>query len=338
MQSIKQAAVQPKKQETEKKQAVSNTVIGVGLVGLAALASIGVYLATKGKGKVKPQELVEETKNQANTSKLEELKQQAQELKDRIRASYQERLSGFLPIQNFESLVIQDGFRQGGKTNITSSKDFDRAKDYITHLHENDGPSRDFYLPAKQLKNDIFSNLKSQLSVLQKDSDWVELRKIRKNLLKQKKTATKENRPIIEFHIELIDNILLSKVSKDSSKVTLFEELFGMNLKEASKMARKSSKEVFENVDYHSNNRPFETMAMDSRQLKLSDFFKQEVKQWGIANNTVKDTESVFKFLDNQKQKFQEYQKTLAQEFRQSDDVKALKELNRQITELEKQV
>ena len=37
-----------------KNKPVSKTVIGASLVGLAALASVGVYLATKGKAKVKP--------------------------------------------------------------------------------------------------------------------------------------------------------------------------------------------------------------------------------------------------------------------------------------------
>ena len=45
------------KPKTEEKP-VSKTVIGASLVGLAALASVGVYLATRGKGKVKPQTLL----------------------------------------------------------------------------------------------------------------------------------------------------------------------------------------------------------------------------------------------------------------------------------------
>lgn len=47
----------------EEKKPLSKAVVGASLVGLAALASVGIYLATKGKGKVKPQEVINETKN-----------------------------------------------------------------------------------------------------------------------------------------------------------------------------------------------------------------------------------------------------------------------------------
>ena len=331
-------AVQPKKEDLSKKtkKDISTTTEALVGTGLAALAAVGIYIATKGRskgGNVKPQELME----QLNVSKLEELKQHASVLRDKICNEYQEKLSKFMPIEDIGNLITQDAFKCAGKTKITCSKDFDRAKDYIIHLHENDGPHRDFYLPAKQLKNKISNDIKTQLSELQKDSDWVELRKIRKNLFKQKKTMTKENRSIIESHIDLIDNILLSKTSKDSSTVTLFEEFFGMSLKDASKLAKKTSKEVFDNVDYHSNNRPFDTTRISKRKLELCDFFKQEVREWTHADDTVKRVECGLKNFDIQKQDFQKFQRALAQEMRQSDDVKALKELNKQIAELYKQ-
>lgn len=310
---------------------ISKTVISASLVGLAALASVGIYLATKGKGKVKPQTLVDEVKNPTNSSQLEELQKQAKELKYKIRVAYQEKLAQ--PFDGNFTLIEQDAFKQDGKKMITSSKDFDKAKNYIVHLCENIGPHRDFYIPAKQLKENISKDIKSKLSELQKDADWVELRKIRKKLLKQTKTMTKENRPIIESHIDLIDNILQSKVSQDSTVVTLFKESYGMDLKDAVELAKKSSKEVFDYDNSHLAKRPFDRL----NKLKLSDFFKKEVRQWTNANNTVKGVEEELNILDTKKQQFQKFQKTLAQEIRQSEDVKALKEINRQIAELTKQ-
>lgn len=318
----------------------TKAAIGAGVV--TALAVCADFLFCKGKH---AKSIFRKAGNKSgnierstNDVKLKELQKQAEELKAKICGEYQKKLSERFSIEDYSSLVLQDGFKYGGKTKITCAKDYDKAKDYIIHLHENSGPGRDFYIPAKQLKNNLFNDLKSKLQELQKDSDWVELRKIRKNLLKQKKNITKENRPVIEGHINLIDDILLSKVSKDSSTVTLFEEFWGMSLKDASELAKKSSKEVFDNVDYHSKYEPFpDAITMHLRQLKLSDFFKREVREWELANKTIKDTESALAFLDNQKQKFQKYQKTLAQEIRQSDDVKALKELNRKIAELSKQ-
>ncbi|MCR5266469.1 MAG: hypothetical protein K6E29_07750 [Cyanobacteria bacterium RUI128] len=323
------------KPKTDEKKPVSKTVIGASLVGLAALASVGIYLATKGKGKVKPQTIIDEVKNPINNTQLEELQKQANELKDKIKVAYQKKLAQ--PFDGNLTLIEQDALRQEGKTMITSSKDFDKAKDYIIHLHENDGPHRDFYIPAKQLKENVYKDIKSKLSELQKDADWIELRKIRKNLLKQSKTSTKRDRAIIGSHIELIDNILLSKVSKDSSIPKLFEDFYSMDIKDATKLAKSSTKRVFDTVDYKSEIRPFDTTVMDLRNLKLSDFFKKEVKTWNSANNTVKGVEEELIKLDEKKHEFKELQKTLAKEIRQSDDVKALKELNKQIAELSKQ-
>ncbi len=329
-----QSPIEP--QATEPKEGISDgTKLLLGSLAALAIGG-GIYLATKGRGKganIKSQTLGDEVKNPTNNTQLEELQKQAKNLKNKIKVAYQEKLESLFPIKNFDSLIVQDGFKQGGKTSITSSKDFNEAKDYITHLHENDGPHRDFYIPAKQLKNKIFNDVKLKLADLQKDSDWVELRKIRKNLLKQR---TKENRGIIDTHIELIDNIFLSKVSKDSSISQIFEEFYGMNIKDAAKLAKHSTQQVFEKIDYKSKLRPFETNGMNIRQLKLSDFFKKEVKEWNNANDTINSCEETFKFLDTQKQKFIELKKNLAQEFRQSDDVKTLKELNRQIAELSK--
>ena len=61
------------KPETEKKSQISTQTKVIVGTGLAALASVGIYLATKGKGKVKPQTLVDEVKNSTNNTQLEEL-------------------------------------------------------------------------------------------------------------------------------------------------------------------------------------------------------------------------------------------------------------------------
>ena len=81
------------KPNSEDKKPVSKAIIGASLVGLAALASVGIYVATKGKGKVKPQTLVDEVKNPTNNTQLEELQKQAKELKEKIRGQYKSRLS-----------------------------------------------------------------------------------------------------------------------------------------------------------------------------------------------------------------------------------------------------
>ncbi len=53
------------KPDTSEKKPVSNKVLAAGLVGLAALASVGVYMATRGKGKcnIKPQNTEEVVEN-----------------------------------------------------------------------------------------------------------------------------------------------------------------------------------------------------------------------------------------------------------------------------------
>ena len=72
--------------------------------------------------------------------------------------------------------------------------------------------------------------------------------------------------------------------------------------------------------------------------LRIEDLFQsQSYHKYATAKGRVKDWQNQVDLIKQQKSMIQERLTNVAKETRQSDDVKALKELNRQIAELKKQ-
>ena len=321
---------QPNPAKPDKKELVSKSTIGAVLVGLTALAAIGIYIARGGKGKVGPQNVVktEAAKN------LEELRKQADVLQEQIKLEYQKRVEEHFPIDRFESLLVQDAFRNGDKTKfgISSSGEFDAVKERLINMGK-DYSDTSFLYPAKRAKQSSAEKIMSELAKLQEDGDWQSLRKIRSKLLKQR---TKENCGDIDTHICLIDDILRSKVAKDETIPSVFKEFYGMNIEEATELAKSTPEIVSEKIEYHSKARPFESI-IGPRKLVLKDFFPKDVKSYENANATIDRYNETLKWLDSERAEVKKYEKSLSQEFRESENVKKLRELNRQINELKKQ-
>ena len=301
----------------EEKKPLSKAVVGASLVGLAALASVGIYLATKGKGKVKPQTLVDEVKNQANNTQLEELQKQANELKEKIGREYWNKLGQDKEFISGRSPLDKDAYKE-------LSKD---KKDMQKLLDENEPIVKEF---STKVRNSV--------KALQNDPDYVELRKLRNQYKKECRNHNWQNAGKLQF----INELIFTKLN-GGQKTPYFKKL-GFEQKEAFDMLSLPSEQfvkmMYKNVPQteHCALEGYEKAAKQNGLLYLDKLFIGG-KEAECALNQVKCARNYLdsKVAEKTAQRIRDVRVNVAQEIRQSDDVKALKELNQKIAELSKQ-
>ena len=326
-------------ESNNKTKPVSKTVIGASLVGLAALASVGIYLATKGKGKVKPQTLVDEVKNPTNNSQLEELQKQANELKEKIKTDYlskkQSSTNEWKASEDNGTNVLQMSII--GKKQVETTKDCDKILDELFTGQMEHG----FEINKNQgIINDFSNTVKGKLKELSSDKDWIELRNWRRNHLRMRKDKNlrKQITPDDKARRQLVDEVLLSKINGEPT-----EKLKNLDLsvEDAIKMIKgKNTEQVLMDLQvkkYSGYDYPELGIGQVPNKLRIKDLFQsQGYNKYATAKGRVEDWHYQVNLAKKQKSMIQERLTNVAQETRQSDDVKALKELNRQIAELTK--
>ena len=343
---------QPKTTDEKTKSFPTKTAVVVG-TGLAALAAVGIYLATKGKGAKATQEVATEMTH-GSAEQLKNLQEQAKQLKAKMKNAYLEKLSKHRPAKEL-SLVESDTFQSiPGHENqnyIRSSKDWKAIKEYHMNLHKDDAlptePSSIYsYYPAKARRDMLSSQIKNRLKELQSDKDWVELRKVRKGLIKDLKLLdiNSEEGKIIRGQLCDINEILESKVLNIQDD---YNKCHTMNIDDASKAMKKRYKNLNEfatayqneykgdEIDLRVYNENLGKLSLlDDAPLTIHNMFTPQESQWRMASDSVAGFEKQFKEYDENIPKTQEFLKNLAQEFRASEDSKQLKEINKQIAEL----
>lgn len=328
------------KPNTEEKKPVSKAVIGASLVGLAAIASVGIYIATKGKGKVKPQTLVDEVKNPTNNTQLEELQKQANELKKKIKTDYhskkQSSMNEWKTSEDSGANVLQMSII--GKKHVETTKDCDKILDelftgqmeYGFEINKNLG-----------IINDFSNIVKGKLKELSSDKDWIELRNWRRNHLRMRKDKNlrKQITPDDKARRQLVDEVLLSKINGEPT-----EKLKNLDLsvEDAIKMIKgENTEQVLMDLQvkkYSGYDYPELGIGQVPNKLRIKDLFQsQGYNKYATAKGRVEDWQNQVDLAKKQKSMIKERLTNIAQETRQSDDVKALKELNRQIAGLQKQ-
>lgn len=348
--------VKPSETKTDDKSKFltpTQTKVAIG-TGLAALAAVGIYLATRGKNTKATSEVTTEI-TQGSVEQLKNLQEQAKQLKTEIKNAYLEKLSKHCPAEEL-TLLAQDGLKSiAGHENqryIRSSKDWKLIKEYLMNLGKDMSPTEscsvEFYYPAKARRDMLSLQIKNRLKDLQTDKDWIELRKVRKVLLKDLKLQGKnsEEGKVIRTQIADINEILKSKVLNIQDDYNKFHT---MNIDDASKRLKKRYKTFNEYTTVYSNGYKGDQMGRDDyisrcnilslggyRPLTINNMFTpQEIKLRDVCIQ-IKDMEKVFNGCDEQALKTREFLKELAHEFRGSEDSKRLKEINRQIAELKK--
>lgn len=343
---------QPTKKTDEKtKSFPTKTAVVVG-TGLTALAAVGIYIATRGKtGKATQEVAIEMTHGSAE--QLKNLQEQAKQLKIKMKNAYLEKLSKHRPAEKL-SLIEQDSLRAiPGHENqiyIRSSKDWKAMKEYCMNLHKDVPPTErssiDFYYPAKAKRNMLSSQIKNRLKELQTDKDWVELRKVRKGLIKDLKLHGKnsEEGKVIRVQIGEINEILKSKVLNIQDD---YNKYHTMNIDDASKAMKKRYKNLNEYATAYQNEYKGDKVGQGvysanldklslnyGAPLTIHNMFTPQETDWRGACSSVAEFEKLFKEYDENIPKTKEFLKNLAQEFRASEDSKQLKEINKQIAEL----
>ncbi len=178
------------------------------------------------------------------------------------------------------------------------------------------------------IKNEVSTNIKSTLKNLQSDSEWLELRKIRKSLLKTLNADEKSNQHnVASKKIELVNNILICKLYPQEEQA--FKDTTLMDISDALDIIKTpfNSLEEFNNAFYAKQKYDFdfaenEKFFYKECNLTLRDLFPDDMKRYDYANNKIKEL-----YLEP-KAKLHEKLVELAKEFQTSEDVKNLKYLN----------
>ena len=354
-QPIKQ---QPKTTDEKTKSFPTKTAVVVG-TGLAALAAVGIYLATKGKGAKATQKAVTETvhntqeavqnvTNEVKTpnapSEIETLKEKIATLRQNIKTNYQaERKELNENSRDHLNSYVND--YMGGMPK--SEKDYDKV---IRHFKED---KVDGYILDEM--NTVIGNyrthLKEKAKALAGNSEFHEIRKLRHKLIRKNKRNSDEwaIRP-------LIDEVLYSKANGKTSE---YLEALGLSVDDAVQMIKNpkgASKKIIalrnKACGVVGDKRPDDYMArmhslenkrknlgaIYDKLLNMEDLFDDmyvEAKNAKLNMSIRKDRLEVIEHLQQQKAQYKQKVIELSHKTRQSAEVQELKQALARLKELE---
>lgn len=307
-------------------------------IGATALATIIIAgFATKGKLWGKGINKVVETPN--NESELNLLKEQAAKLKEKIKTDYLSKrqnvlLSSEHTIDNCSMLDIavlnQAGSQVVNKKALT-------LKDYDILINDYTKPGGEWFKRKnddKQWISDFFSGVKDRLSELNKDSDWVEMRKMRKELIKNKKMHRSKGIKDIPKNeierLELINEILYAKYTNQKPEIL---SCTGATVNDLIRIVKdKNTADKYHKL-LEENSWPLFKTSLTPGTLRLAQFDYRALELQTKRDSLVFYDKRVNE-LRMAKEELKNMYKQLASETRSSDDVQKLKELNSKIKEL----
>lgn len=182
-------------------------------------------------------------------------------------------------------------------------------------------------------KSEKLNVLKNKINSLSSDAEWQDLRKLRKNCIKiYNSNASAAEKQIAEKKIIIINDLLINKAYPE--EVEAFEQLYKMTHSDALEFVKKDYKTL---NDYNEAFRaaqksdiPYGIPVRDRnftsiKPLKLRDVFPDEVLACEECDSELKyrnlKTERLDKIINNYKDDVRK----LAEDFRNSVDVKSLK-------------
>lgn len=307
----------------DKKGLSTETKWVIGL-GLTALASYAIYRMTKGRIKT----------GNTDTSQVDNIQKQINELKNKIKTNYLEEKNKitqkYFDSGNFtmnECSLLHDKHKKEGSLYHIGPKSIDDLNYLIKDYSEPSGKSYGIKSSAQSEIDNFSKSIKERLSELQKDSDWVELRKMRKQILKNRKARRFDNSipkdPNESSRLELINDVLYSKYN--GKKTNLMERL-SLSIDDVIKLIKNPNTND-EYIKILKTNDAFDIEpAIDTvYPLRLSLF--TDTSKYDEAKNTIKALNERLNELKGEKSKLHEELKNLAENYRNSDDVKNLQEL-----------
>ena len=352
-QPIKQ---QPKTTDEKTKSFPTKTAVVVG-TGLAALAAVGIYLATKGKGAKavqqathNTQEAVQNAANEVKTpnapSEIETLKEKIATLRQNIKTNYQaERKELNENSRDHLNSYVND--YMGGMPK--SEKDYDKV---IRHFKEDnvEGYKLD---EMNTVIGNYRTHLKEKARALAGNSDFQEIRKLRHKYNRDLFNLKEDERAI---KTQLIDDVLYSKANGKTSE---YLEALGLSVDDAVQMIKNpkgASKKIIALRDKAcgvvGDKRPDDYMArmhsLDNKRknfgadggagIEMNDLFDDmavEVKNAKLNMSIRKVYLEVIEYLQQQKAEYKQKVIELSHKTRQSAEVQELKEAIARLKELE---
>ena len=206
--------------------------------------------------------------------------------------------------------------------------DYLNRKAEILNAHKKDSVDENEIKKYIDMKQEASDSIKTVLKNLQQDSEWQELRKIRKSLLKtlcSNKNGEQYN--IASKKIELINNILTCKLHPE--QIQAFKDNTLMDISDAAEIVRKPFNTIKEFEKEYAAKQKYEfdfnlddKLFFTNSNLSLRDIFTEEMKKYDFAKEKISELK-----LEPKKKLHEELTK-LAEEFHSCEDVKKLKNLN----------
>ena len=343
---------QPKTTDEKTKSFSTKTAVVVG-TGLAALAAVGIYLATKGKGAKAVQQATHNTQeavqNAANEvkapnapSEIETLKEKIATLRQNIKTNYQAERKEL----NRDSGNIF--FREYMGRNPKSEKDYDEV---IRHLKEdNEGGYK------LDEMNTVIANyrthLKEKAKALAGNSEFQEIRKL-SHKYNRKQSLNTLNGDGFAVKIDLIGDVLNSIANGKTSE---YLKALGLSVEDAVQMIKNpkgASKKIVALKDKAcgvvGGKKPDDYMArlnllnykrkdFSNLELKMEDLFDDmyvEAKNAKLTIATRKERLKQIKECQQNKVQYKQKVIELSHKTRQSAEVQELKQAIARLKELE---
>lgn len=180
----------------------------------------------------------------------------------------------------------------------------------------------------RDIHKNVSTDIKNKLKRLAGDSDWTELRKIRKKLLKTlENEKSGEQHDIADKKIELLNNILICKIHPEEEEA--FKGKVLMDLSDAVELIKKDFTSLSEFRKEYSARQKYEfDLDLNEKffytdfKLTLRDLFPDDMKEYDFSKEKIRE------LYDEPKKKRHEKLKQLALEFRADENVKTFKKLN----------
>ena len=353
-QPIKQ---QPKTTDENTKSFPTKTAVIVG-TGLTALAAVGIYLATKGKGAKATQKAVTETvhntqeavqnvTNEVKTpnapSEIETLKEKIATLRQNIKTNYQAER------HELNMDIAPNDYCRYSKGGLKSEKSFDNFIDVIQNGQPNGEPGlRDL----NTVIGKYYTKVKEKAKALAGDSEFHEIKKIR-----CKYDCNFENLNEDELYVrtKLVDDVLYSKAN---GKTSDYLESLGLSVEDAIQMI-KNPKGAFKRIralqdkacgvvdgkkpdDYGTRFRSLadkcKCFGAARSKIEIGDLFDGLKEDARVAHDSIisrKNYLSLIETLHTRKAEYKQKVIELSHKTRQSAEVQELKQALAKLKELE---
>lgn len=295
------------------------------LLGSLAVLAIGggIYLATRGKSKGSTS-TASQTTSTAETPSVKSLEEKIAKLKGEIRGKFVEARDTYWGNRDNlggAPLIVTNDL---GLPNFAFSTK--QADEVLTRLR-NDKNVAD----ARKVLDEFSKSARSRLAELSNDADWVEMRRLRKQLIKgnQAEVTARLNENGNGQRLYLINEILFAKVNGKSKLL----EALGMSVDDAIKMVKAPEIPQLK-LDTGLHN----LRAMRDVNQMMSPLTKHHFGNFNnidTARFTIRQNQRQIRHTLEWKEKFPErlktFRDTVLADFRQSDDVKQLKQLTAEL-------